>query len=99
MRMAHDVRFEKAAKYLIQTTYIVYRFLLIFVFFFSVAGYDAAITIKELNENDLVDLENFGKTIPDLISTYCSDKKITLDADHTNKFHQLFLGLYGSNSR
>lgn len=70
-----------------------------YVCFFSVAGYDAAITIKQIKADDLFEVENFAKTIPDLISTYCTNKKITLDADYINKVHQLFLGLYASNSK
>lgn len=67
--------------------------------FFSLAGFDAAIRIKELKADDLSDLESFARTIPALISTYCTDKKITLDAYYRDKVHQIFLGLYASNSK
>lgn len=68
------------------------------VYFFSVAGYDAAVTIKELRASDLADLENFAKTIPDLVSTYCAGMKIGLDDNQTTFIRQLFLGLYVSDS-
>lgn len=65
---------------------------------FSFAGYDGAITLKELEARDLIDLQNFAKTIPDLISTYCKDRRITLDDNQTNGIRRLFLGLYASDA-
>lgn len=68
-----------------------------FHFVSSLAGYSSAFTVQELNEQELVKLEEFARTIPDLIRKYCSANEIDQQRE-TPKICRLFLGLHNNAS-
>lgn len=61
---------------------------------FSLAGYSTAFTVRELNEQELVKLQEFAKTVPDLISKYCFKNNIDRDQRQRPIICRLFLGLH-----
>lgn len=63
-------------------------------------GYSSAFTVKELNEDEFVKLENFAKTVPELITDFCTENGIVVDKDQRQItiVRQHFLGLQSANS-
>lgn len=64
------------------------------LFVFSLAGYSTAFTIQELNENELLKLQEFAKTVPELIDKYCSENKIDREKRERSMICRLFLGIH-----
>lgn len=68
---------------------------IVFMCIFSLAGYNAAVTIKEVNESDLVYLEEFARTIPALIARNSTHK---LKKNLTKDIIEYILADYASNA-
>lgn len=66
-------------------------------FAFSIAGYNLAITIKEIEANDVVDLGEFTKQIPNLIEEYGRAKKIRLSKNQRFAINRSLFGMYSEN--
>lgn len=58
------------------------------------AGYQTAITIKELRADDIPDLERFARTIPDIIGSVARNQSIDIADAKLYTIYNYFLALY-----
>lgn len=65
-----------------------------FHFVFSLAGYSTAFTVQAINEHELLKLQEFAKTVPELIGKYCSENKIDREKRERPMICRLFLGIH-----
>lgn len=61
---------------------------------FSLAGFQTAATIKNLQSDDITLLENFARTIPALIDTVAYNKNIKIPEEELDHIYKDFLGTY-----
>jgi hypothetical protein len=66
-------------------------------FFSSLAGYETAFTFKEITEDVLRNIEEFGRKIPQAIENYASKLNAKLKEAQKQNLINLFLGMHASN--
>lgn len=66
--------------------------------FCSLAGYDSAQDILNIEEIDINNLESFATTIPQIIKSVVNLLNVKLTAVHERHLLQLFLGIFATDS-
>lgn len=66
------------------------------MFFFSLAGYETAFTIKEISEADIARLQTFAQGIPQTIDRYAKNLNVKLKPAQQQHILNIFLGFHAS---
>jgi hypothetical protein len=74
--------------------------LIVYIFNFSLAGYETAITVKKINETKIDSLQEFARNIEEKILSFISENELKLTSAELHNLNKWFFGeMYAKKSK